>query len=49
MSVTGPEEGEPYRAGIAMADLAAGMFAASAILAALYARRTTGEGWRGRG
>ena len=46
MSVTGPEEGEPYRAGIAMADLAAGMFAASAILAALYARRTTGEGQR---
>ncbi|MBF8257623.1 MAG: L-carnitine dehydratase/bile acid-inducible protein F [Anaerolineales bacterium] len=29
-----------------MADLAAGMFAASAILAALYARRTTGEGQR---
>jgi crotonobetainyl-CoA:carnitine CoA-transferase CaiB-like acyl-CoA transferase len=46
MSVTGPEEGEPYRAGIAMADLAAGMFAANAVLAALYARRTTGLGQR---
>jgi formyl-CoA transferase len=46
MSVTGPEDGEPYRAGIAMADLAAGMFAASAVLAALYARRTTGQGQR---
>jgi len=46
MSVTGPESGEPYRAGIAMADLAAGMFAASAILAALYARRGSGEGQR---
>jgi crotonobetainyl-CoA:carnitine CoA-transferase CaiB-like acyl-CoA transferase len=46
MSVTGPEDGEPYRAGIAIADLAAGMFAASAILAALYARRGTGEGHR---
>ena len=46
MSVTGPEDGEPYRAGIAMADLAAGMFAASAILAALYARRRTGQGQR---
>ena len=46
MSVTGPEDGEPYRAGIAMADLAAGMFAASAILAALYARRGTGQGQR---
>jgi crotonobetainyl-CoA:carnitine CoA-transferase CaiB-like acyl-CoA transferase len=46
MSVTGPEEGEPYRAGIAIADLAAGMFASSAILAALVARQRTGEGQR---
>lgn len=46
MSVTGPEEGEPYRAGIAIADLAAGMFATSAILAALYARQRTGQGQR---
>ena len=46
MSVTGPLEGEPYRAGIAIADLAAGMFAASAVLAALFARERTGEGQR---
>jgi crotonobetainyl-CoA:carnitine CoA-transferase CaiB-like acyl-CoA transferase len=46
MSVTGPEQGEPYRAGIAIADLAAGMFATSAILAALYARPRTGQGQR---
>lgn len=46
MSVTGPEQGEPYRAGIAIADLAAGMFAASAVLAALVGRGRTGEGQR---
>jgi crotonobetainyl-CoA:carnitine CoA-transferase CaiB-like acyl-CoA transferase len=46
MSLTGPEQGTPYRAGIAIADLAAGMFAASAILAALFARERTGEGQR---
>jgi crotonobetainyl-CoA:carnitine CoA-transferase CaiB-like acyl-CoA transferase len=46
MSVTGPEDGVPYRAGIAIADLAAGMFAASAILAALVARSRTGDGQR---
>lgn len=46
MSLTGPEEGEPYRAGVAIADLAAGMFAASAVLAALFARERTGEGQR---
>ena len=46
MSLTGPEDGEPYRAGVAIADLAAGMFATSAILAALFARERTGEGQR---
>lgn len=46
MSVTGPEDGDPYRAGIAIADLAAGMFAASAILAALVGRGRTGAGQR---
>ncbi len=46
MSLTGPEGGEPYRAGVAIADLAAGMFAANAILAALFARGRTGEGQR---
>ncbi len=44
MSVTGPAEGEPYRAGVAIADLAAGTFAFSSILAALYGRTRTGKG-----
>lgn len=46
MSVTGPAQGEPVRAGIAIADLASGMFAASAILAALFARERGGGGQR---
>jgi crotonobetainyl-CoA:carnitine CoA-transferase CaiB-like acyl-CoA transferase len=46
MSLTGPEDGEPYRAGLAIADLAAGMFASSAVLAALLARERTGQGQR---
>src|SRR3989304_3698564 len=44
MSLTGPQEGAPYRAGVAIADLAAGMFAASGILAGLFARGGGGEG-----
>jgi crotonobetainyl-CoA:carnitine CoA-transferase CaiB-like acyl-CoA transferase len=46
MSVTGPPDGDPTRSGIALADLAAGMFATSAILAALFAREKTGKGQR---
>lgn len=46
MSVTGPEDGEPTRSGIAIADLAAGIFAGNGILAALFARERTGEGQR---
>jgi len=44
MSVTGPVEGPPMRAGVAIADLSTGMQAANAILAALFARERTGEG-----
>ena len=44
MAGNGPPEGEPYRLPIAITDLAAGMFANSAILAALLARQRTGEG-----
>jgi formyl-CoA transferase len=44
MSVTGPAEGVPHRAGVAIADLAAGMFAAHAILAALYRHDKDGSG-----
>jgi formyl-CoA transferase len=44
MSVTGPADGAPHRAGVAIADLAAGMFAVHAILAALYRREKDGRG-----
>ncbi len=46
MSITGPEHGDPHRAGVAIADLTAGMFSASAILAALFDCERTGEGQR---
>jgi crotonobetainyl-CoA:carnitine CoA-transferase CaiB-like acyl-CoA transferase len=46
MSVTGPADGQPTRAGVAIADMATGMFASSAILAALLRRERTGEGQR---
>lgn len=44
MGITGPEEGPPYRVGIPIVDIAAGMFTATAILAALHGREHTGEG-----
>ena len=46
MSVTGPEDGQPYRAGIAIADLASGIYASNAVLASLFARERTGSGQR---
>ncbi len=42
MSLTGPEDGEPYRVGVAMADVLAGLHALVGILAALHARRDNG-------
>jgi crotonobetainyl-CoA:carnitine CoA-transferase CaiB-like acyl-CoA transferase len=44
MSITGPEDGPPYRLGVAIADLVTGMFAAQGVLLALVARATTGRG-----
>jgi formyl-CoA transferase len=48
MSITGLPDGEPgggpMRVGVAVADLFTGMYAAVAILAALYRREKTGEG-----
>ncbi len=44
MGITGPVEGPPSRAGIPIIDINTGMFAATAILAALRARDLTGEG-----
>ena len=46
MSITGPEDGEPYKVGVAIADITAGLFACSSILAALFAHQRTGEGHR---
>ncbi len=45
VSVTGTEE-HPAKAGIAVADISAGMYAYSAILTALYERERTGRGAR---
>jgi glutaryl-CoA transferase len=48
MSVTGERDdlpgGGPQRAGVALADILCGMYATSAILAALYNRERTGQG-----
>ena len=46
MSITGPDDGPPYRLGVAIADIVSGMFAAQGILAALLARERTGRGQR---
>jgi crotonobetainyl-CoA:carnitine CoA-transferase CaiB-like acyl-CoA transferase len=42
MSITGPEEGPPYKVGVALVDVLAGLHAAAAVLAALH----WGEGAR---
>ena len=44
MSVTGEADGEPVKVGVAAADLYAGLYASTAILAALLHARATGEG-----
>jgi crotonobetainyl-CoA:carnitine CoA-transferase CaiB-like acyl-CoA transferase len=44
MSLTGEPGGPPMRVGIAIADITAGMFAAYAIMVALYHRERTGVG-----
>ncbi|KAM4718115.1 succinyl-CoA:glutarate CoA-transferase isoform 5-T5 [Anableps anableps] len=44
MHVTGPEDGEPVRPGVAMTDLATGLYAHGAIMAALLQRHKTGRG-----
>jgi crotonobetainyl-CoA:carnitine CoA-transferase CaiB-like acyl-CoA transferase len=44
MGITGPVEGPPFRVGVSIIDLTTGMFASTAILAALRAREITGEG-----
>jgi formyl-CoA transferase len=44
MSITGSPDAAPVRVGVAIADIASGMFAAQGISAALYARERTGRG-----
>ena len=44
ISVTGPAGGPGVRAGVSIADIGAGMFAAFAIVSALHARQRTGRG-----
>src|SRR5262249_54084050 len=49
MSVTGAPDGPPFRLGVAIADLATGMFAVQGILAALYAREKPRDSWQAGG
>ena len=44
MSITGSPDGPPVRLGVAVADIAAGMFAFQGLLLALISRGTTGRG-----
>ncbi len=44
MSLTGPADGEPYRAGISVFDVMAGLHATIGLLAALHRREETGRG-----
>uniref|UniRef100_A0A096MCP3 Succinyl-CoA:glutarate-CoA transferase n=1 Tax=Poecilia formosa TaxID=48698 RepID=A0A096MCP3_POEFO len=44
MHITGPEDGEPVRPGVAMTDLATGLYAHGAVMAALLHRQKTGRG-----
>lgn len=46
MAITGDAEGEPSKAGVALADVLTAHHATSAILAALFARERTGRGSR---
>ncbi len=46
MSLTGPPDGAPTKLGASLADITAGMMAASGILAALFARERDGRGRR---
>ena len=45
MGITGPPEGPPYKVGVAVADVLTGLYASTAILAALKARERSGHGY----
>ncbi|MFT7585946.1 MAG: crotonobetainyl-CoA:carnitine CoA-transferase CaiB-like acyl-CoA transferase, partial [Cellvibrionaceae bacterium] len=44
MSITGPEDGMPHKVGVAVVDVTTGLYATTAVLAALNHRHTTGRG-----
>lgn len=44
MSITGPENGMPHKVGVAVVDVTTGLYATTAVLAALNHRHTTGRG-----
>ncbi len=44
MSITGPEEGPPFKVGVAVSDITTGLFLVGGITAALYRRERTGRG-----
>src|SRR5688500_18093954 len=44
MSVTGDADGRPFRVGVAVTDMVAGLLAAQGIVLALFARQRTGRG-----
>ncbi len=45
MSITGPAEGPPCKAGVAVTDVLTGLYAAVGVLACLHARRHSGHGY----
>jgi crotonobetainyl-CoA:carnitine CoA-transferase CaiB-like acyl-CoA transferase len=45
MSITGPAEGPPCKAGVAVTDVLTGLYAAVAVLACLQARQHSGHGY----
>jgi crotonobetainyl-CoA:carnitine CoA-transferase CaiB-like acyl-CoA transferase len=44
MSITGPADGTPHRAGVPIGDIAASMYAVQSIVLALYQRERSGDG-----
>lgn len=45
MGITGPADGPPCKVGVAVADVLTGLYAATAVLAALHARAASGHGY----